>query len=421
MKFEAFLSLVAGLFMVVFNGHAQRKEIRKAENALYNEEYYIAKKLLEKAEPKLEDQGSGLKGRYYLAKGDVYLGLYSGEISSLDGIKIAENSFKKAKKYKKEEAKDGLKAIERFLVERSLKHQSEEDYLHAYEHIYAAYQLNPKDTLYLFAAAENAYEAERFDEAIPFYNELRSMGFKANRKLYSAIEKDSDIKRVFSNKEERDIMVESGYYKNPSDTRLPSVEAELLKKHALAYIKNYQEEKGWAVIDQAKKEHPNNFEFKKADALVHLELENTEEFLQIIHELIDENPDDSAEYYGLLGDQAFQNEQPQKAVEFYKKALEFDPELSAAHKNIAGILVEDQERVKEEMEELKKSKDDLGRYSELQDKRLNLLEEALAHLEKAYKYEPENTGLIQMLYQLNALLNHKDKAKKYAEIIKKME
>src|SRR5699024_2410031 len=124
-----------------------------------------------------------------------------------------------------------------------------------------------------------------------------------------------------------------------------------------------------------KKEQPDNFDFKKAEALVYLELKNTEQFLKIIHELIEENPDGSAEYYGLLGDQAFQKKHPEKALTFYKKALELDPELSAVHKNIAGILVEDQEQVVEEMEELKESKDDLERYSELQDKRVGLLEE----------------------------------------------
>ncbi|WP_037321201.1 tetratricopeptide repeat protein [Salegentibacter sp. Hel_I_6] len=394
---------------------AQKSEIRSAGDAVEDGNYAEAKTELQTAESMLSEANDKWTERFYLYKGQAYLG--SGENASLEDLETAAEAFKKAQEMgNDDDAVQGFDQVRNALVQSAINDQNTENYESASDKLRYSYELNQQDTLYLYYAAANSLNAQNYSEALEIYNELKELGFDGSGVEYVATNVETGEEEIMP-KEQRELMLKTGEYENPQDRKIPSKKGEIAKNIALIYIQEGEDEKAIEAIKDAKAENPDNIALLQAEADVYYRMGNKEKYNELMQEMVEKNPNDPNIYYNLgvtaaeLGD----NEQ---AVEYYKKALEIDPEMDNARMNIVVAVLAKERDLIDEMNELGMSKEDNKRYEELENERKAVYEEAIPYLEDVIENDPENVEAIRTTINIYTQLGEEEKA---AELKSKLE
>ena len=385
---------------------AQKREIRDAGKAIDKGSYAEAKAFLNQAEPNLAEANSSYETDFYLYKGQAYLG--TGENTSVADLMIAAEAFKKAQGLGSDEAADGLSAITNSLVQSAIKDQNAEKYDKAAEKLYAGYQLNNKDTLYLYFAASNSINAGDYDTALKYYEELKGLGYTGIETQYVAVNKETGEEEVMS-KVQRDLMVKSGEYLNPEDREVASKEGEIAKNIALIYIDQGKNDKAIAAIDAAKLANPDDISLLQSEADMYYKLGDKEKYKALMEGIVERDPNNPTIYYNL-GVTSYEIGNTEAAIKYYNKALELNPKLVEARLNIAAAILSGESAIVEEMNGLGLSKADAKKYDELAEQRKGLYRKALPYLEKVMEDNPENVEAIRTTMNIYYQLAESEKA-----------
>lgn len=407
-KFLSVLLLAASV-----TAFGQKKEIKNAEKAVKSGNFEEARSFLEEAKDNdFESLNKNWQSRYYMALADSYLD-ENKESADIEGLNAAAKNYDLAEELGNKDVPEKKQELLQILLDSGIESQNTQDFEDAYKKMVAAYELSPRDTLYLFAAAGNAFNAEDDEAAIKLHEKLIDLGYKGNSTQYLAVEKESGEKQAFPDKEQRDMMVKTGQYTDPTDEQEERKDGDVIKQLAVLYIRNDDKDKAIDAIQKAKEANPEDTDIDKAEAQVYLEMGDKDKFVDIIASLVDKDPDNAGEYYRILGHAAIENEDLDKAEENYKKAIENDPKEKEAYSGLANILLKRQEEIVADMNDLGMSKEDEKKYDELQEKRLDLLKEAIPYLEESFKLDDQDLGTIRTLYNIHRQLKNEDEAAKY--------
>jgi len=385
---------------------AQKKEIRDAGKAIEKGSYAEAKTLLTQAEQNLSEANSSYQTDFYLFKGQAYLG--TGENIPVADLMTAAEAFKKAQELGSDEAADGLAAITNSLVQSAIKDQNAEKYDKAAEKLYAGYQLNNKDTLYLYFAASNSINAGDYDTALKYYEELKGLGYTGIETQYIAVNKETGEEEVMG-KTQRDLMVKSGEYLNPEDREIPSKAGEIAKNIALIYIDQGKNDKAIAAIDAAKLANPDDISLLQSEADMYYKLGDKEKYKALMEAIVEKDPNNPTIFYNL-GVTSYEIGNIEAAIKYYNKALELNPKLTEARLNIAAAILSGEAAIVEQMNSLGLSKADTQKYDELAEQRKGLYRKALPYLEKVMENDPENVEAIRTTMNIYYQLGEAEKA-----------
>ena len=387
---------------------AQKSEIRDAGDAVEDGNYAEAKTELQTAESMLSEANEKWTERFYLYKGQAYLG--SGENASLEDLEIAAEAFQKAQEMgNEEEAVQGFEQVRNALVQSAINDQNTEDFESASDKLYYSYQLNKQDTLYLYYAAANSLNGQDYATALEYYKDLKELGYDGSGVEYLATNVETGEEEIMSTKEQRDIMLKTGEYENPQERKIPSKKGEIAKNIALIYIQEGEDEKAIDAIKDAKAENPDNIALLQAEADVYYRMGNKEKYNELMQEMVKKNPNDPNVYYNL-GVTAAELGDNEKAIEYYEKALEIDPEMTNARMNIVVAILAKERDIIDEMNDLGMSKEDNKRYEELEEERKNIYKQAVPYLEKVIESDPENVNVIRTAINIYNQLGEEEKA-----------
>jgi tetratricopeptide (TPR) repeat protein len=387
---------------------AQKSEIRDAGDAVEDGNYAEAKTELQTAESMLSEANEKWTERFYLYKGQAYLG--NGENASLEDLEIAAEAFQKAQEMgNEEEAVQGFEQVRNALVQSAINDQNTEDFESASDKLYYSYQLNKQDTLYLYYAAANSLNGQDYATALEYYKDLKELGYDGSGVEYLATNVETGEEEIMSTKEQRDIMLKTGEYENPQERKIPSKKGEIAKNIALIYIQEGEDEKAIDAIKDAKAENPDNIALLQAEADVYYRMGNKEKYNELMQEMVKKNPNDPNVYYNL-GVTAAELGDNEKAIEYYKQALEIDPEMTNARMNIVVAILAKERAIIDEMNGLGMSKEDNKRYEELEEERKEIYEQAVPYLEKVIESDPENENVIRTAINIYNQLGEQEKA-----------
>ncbi|QED37055.1 tetratricopeptide repeat protein [Antarcticibacterium arcticum] len=403
MKIKLF-TIALSLFSVV--AIAQKKEIRDAGKAIEKGSYAEAKSLLTQAEASLGSANAKLKADFYLYKGHAYLG--NGENTSVKDLMTAAEAFKQAQQLGDNEAVNGLSAVTNSLVQSAIKDQNSENYSAAGDKLYAGYQMNPKDTIYLYYAASNAINAKEYDKALKYYEDLRDLGYDGSEVEYIAVNKATGEEESM-NKAQRDLMVKAGQYINPEDRKSPPKKGEIMKNIALIHIANGNEDKAIAAMDAAKLANPDDLTLLQSEADMYYRMGQKDKYKEIMEGIVKKDPNNATLYYNL-GVTSFEIGDNPTAIEYYKKALAIDPNLNDARLNIAAAILAKEAAIVEEMNSLGMSKADTKKYDELGAQRKVIYKEALPYLEAVMEKDPNNKEAMRTTMNIYYQLGENAKA-----------
>jgi tetratricopeptide (TPR) repeat protein len=353
------------------------------------------------------------KADYYYYKGQAFLG--TGENVPVEDLKTAGEAFKKAKEFGKSEAEEGLANVTNALVRSAIDDQNAEKYSKAAEKLYAGYQISKKDTVYLYFAASNAVNAGDYDTALKYYENLRDMGYTGIETQYIAVSKETGEEEVMT-REQRDLLVKTGQYVDPEDRVTPSRAGEIIKNMALIYMSEGEEEKALTAIEEAKKANPDDIALRQAEADLYYKMGNKQKYRELMQEVVNMDPDNANLYYNL-GVSAYETGDIDAAINYYKKALELQPDMNNARLNIVAAILSQEEEIVNEMNSLGLSKADTEKYDKLAEKRKELYRRSLPYLEELLDRAPENMEALRTTMNIYYQLGENKKAEKLQEKI----
>lgn len=402
-------------FVVVFFlaisaiGFSQKQALKAAAKALKTGQMDEAAEALKAAEGQLDLADEKMKAQYYLLNGQVTSAaagdsLEQLEVSAMSYIKVFEiEKASGATKYTSE-AEVQLKKLREALVAKAIEDQKEGDNKAAAEKLYLGYKTNKQDTIYLYYAASNAVNAKEYDAALVYYKELIDVGFDGNEIQFVATNKESGVEEVFPSKNLRDTSVKIGTYIKPEKKESGSKKSEITKNIVLIYVSQGKDEEAMKALEIAKAENPDDTSLMQAEADMFYKLGNVEKYKEIMEQIVAKDPNNPDLLYNL-GVSASHLGNNEKALEYYKKALELKPDYGKAQLNIASIILKKETAIVDEMNALGTSNSDYKKYDQLKIQREELYKSVTPYLEGALKDNPDNLDALKTLINIYSQLD----------------
>ena len=404
--------LLLGLLCLSAITYAQKKEIKKAEKALNAGNVTEAISYINQAEGLLGSADQAMKAQFYMLKGKALL----AEAGNTDygKLKKAAESFQMSNENgaagkTAQEVAVGMQNLRVALVNSAVADQNAKNYAMAADKLYTSYTVQ-KDTADLYFAAGNAVNAKDYDQALKHYKSLLDMGYTGVKKEFVATDIETGEDVVFFSESERNTNMLSGKYTNPTERMSQSVRGDVLQKVTLIYISRNENEKALALMKEAREANPNDKGLLRAEADMAYKMGDMEKYGKLMQEIIASDPENPELYYNL-GVGSANNGDTEKAISYYKKALELDPGFTNAKINIAATILAGEGPIIEEMNSLGTSNADYDRYDELKEIKNGLYGKALPYLEAASEDRPENLELIRTLMNIYSQLGMDDKQK----------
>jgi tetratricopeptide (TPR) repeat protein len=381
-------AVLIGLF-----SHAQKNEIKDMEKAIKSNNFADAKSLAEKAQSLLPNMDNKLKDKFYYLKLQA---LFANGAISNDDVDLALATYENlvalnndvgSSKYLEDAATIKGKIFES-IVQSAYEASRKGDNPLAGEKFYRAYNISPKDTIFLYASASSYLNAQQYEKSLGYYEKLLDLKYKGISVQFVATNKTSGEQEIFGNKTLRDASVKSGQYIAPKDKNLPSKEGEILRYMALIYSSQNNAEKSLELIKQAKIYNPEDTQLIIAEAKAYLasgQKGKVKPLLESANSLI-ANDAINLMNFGIF---AMEISESDMAMSYFEDAIKIDPTLPEPYLNMGAIVLNQDKSIVTEMNGLGKSSKDNARYDELKDQRLAIYKKAIPFIEKAFELKPE--------------------------------
>jgi tetratricopeptide (TPR) repeat protein len=389
-------------------GFSQKTEMKTAEKALKSGDAAAAKTAIESASSLIGSADDKVKAEYYVLRGNIYSNLAEkGDTGAFDEaitaykdvIALEEQSGKK--KFS-DEAQQKLSAMSAQLVNSAVKDNQEKKFKEAAEKLYMSYNLSKKDTVYLYYAASSAVNGGHYEQALTYYNELKDLGYDGREMKYSAVNVETGEAEEMD-KNQRDLMVKSGTYKDPKDEETPSKSTEIVKNIALIYTQLGQDDKALEAYKDARAKDPKDVNLILNEANLYFKLGDKEKFKALMAEAAEVAPDNPDLFYNI-GVINMEQGNTQEARDAYKRALEINPGYVNAQLNLSTTYVNEGNALIDEMNSLGNTKADIAKYDEIKEKKDSLFLQGAQVLEDALKLNPENQGILTQLKNIYGAL-----------------
>lgn len=404
--------LLVGLLCLSAITYGQKKEIKKAEKALNAGNVTEAISYINQAEGLIGSADQAMKAQFYMLKGKAML----AEAGNTDygRLKKAAEAFQMSNENgaagkTAQEVAIGMQNLRVALVNSAVADQNAKNYAMAADKLYTSYTIQ-KDTADLYYAAGNAVNAKDYDKALEYYKSLLDMGYTGIKEEFVATDIETGEDVVFFSESERNTNMLSGKYTNPTERMSQSVRGDVLQKVTLIYISRNENEKALALMKEAREANPGDQGLLRAEADMAYKMGNMEKYAELMQEIIANDPDNPELYYNLGVGSANKGD-TEKALSYYKKALELDPGFTNAKINIAATILAGEGPLIEEMNSLGTSNADYDRYDELKEIKAGLYRKAMPYLEAASVDRPDNLELFRTLMNIYSQLGLDEKHK----------
>lgn len=317
---------------------------------------------------------------------------------------------KTGKKVYTDDINEEIATYKPMLVTTAVNLGQAQKYKEAADVLYAVYLLDKKDQDKLFYAASYAVNAQDYDKALDYYNQLKALNYTGAETVYWAMNKASKKEETFASKTERDLFIKSGTHEKPRDEKIESKRGEIYKNIALILVSKGKVEEAKAAVAEARKENPNDDSLIMTEAGLYLQLKDFDNYTKLVNEALAKNPNNHELLFnlGVISANAGKLED---AEGYYKRALTVKPDYFDANINLAELIIRADEKLVTEMNKLGTSEKDNKRYEVLKSERDKNFKKALPYLEKAYELDSTNEAAKKTLLSVYNALEMTDKYK----------
>jgi|GEM_PF-1926893 len=391
------------LFLAVASiAFAQKKEIKKIEKAFVTKDYAKAIEIFKTIDESSVEEKYKADYSFYKAAS-----LAIGE-PSVANFRAANQALTLASElgYKNVKLLDLFKNMiseNQFTLAQSLLKQEKTD--EALKVVEDLYKANPDNLEMLFNAASLAYQAKKFDVAIADYENLLDKGYTGKRTTYYAV--DSKGNKTPMAKSAIEIGIQTGQFESmETDTSVSRI-GDIVTNLTWMYAKKGEVEKGKALLQKIKQQHPSDSSLADASANIYLQLGMMQEYKTAMEKLLNGKKDPAV--FQNLANAALNAGNFKEAITFYDKSLELQGDNVAALNNAANAFIQVANSLTFD------EKSVTGNYNEavraFNENRKSTYMKALNYLEKALKLDPANVNVAQNLLPLYQYFKMEDKQK----------
>ncbi len=418
MKKHLLLAVVLLLSAITFG---QKKEIKKADKQVKSGNYAEAMTLLNQAEGLLSNADNALKTQFYVVKATALMESAGADFSKLKSAAEALNKAKELGSGKNSETVDeGIENLRGKLERSATTDYKAELYKNAAEKFEMAYAISPNDTIFLFNAALSSKIGKDYESANANYQTLADIGYTGVQKEFIATNKETGKVETFTTKTNRDLYIKAGTHSTPSERTSDSKREIVMLSLAQISSELGDDEKAMKIINDVRKESPDDMTLIQVEADMAYKLGNIERYNELMQEMIKLSPD-NPDLYNNLGVASARLGLKEKAIEYYKKAIELKPDNAGSMINIAVLILSDEGEINEEMNSLGTSNADYARYDELKAVKQDLYKEAMPYLETALESRTDNIEIVRTLMGIYGQLGEDAKFKAMKVRLQEME
>lgn len=277
--------------------------------------------------------------------------------------------------------------------------------------LHSIYMLDKNDVNMLFYAAGYSVNAEDYDKAIEYYNELKRLNYSGESTNYYATNKTTKVEENFGNKQLRDISVNSAKtHEKPRDEKTPSKRGEIYKNVALILVQQGKTNEAITAIQDARKINPDDEGLLFTEMDLYLKLNDFDKYTNLVNEALAKNPT-NADLIFNLGVVAGNANKIDEAKKHYLRAIEIKPDYANAYLNLSELMLRGDEKFVDEMNKLGTSEKDNKRYTVLKAEREKNFNAILPYLEKAVELDPTSQPAKKTLLSVYNALEMTDKYK----------
>lgn len=398
--------LTAALSFLTLAAVAQKDQVKNAEDAIDDGNYAEAQAQLKVAEPNLSGLNDKWQENFYLYKGQAYY--QGGAATSAEDLQTAALAFEKAAQMGNTDAQETLAKLKNDMIQGAIDDQNAQKFESAAEKLITSYEISKVDTVYLYYAANNYVQAEQYDKAVEYLEQLNELGYDGSSTVYTAVNTETGETENFNSKEQRDLMAKSGAYKDPGMEKQPSKKGEIASLIARIYINQKQYDKAIESIDAAKAANPDDVSLVMSEANMYYQMGEKEKAVSILESAGEMDPN-NPQTFNNIGLMYAELDNHEKAIENYEKALAIDDSYNDARINLIASLLNGERTIIDEMNGLGMSKADTKRYDELNAERKALYEKTVPYLEEALKNDPSDQAVIKTAMNIYSNLGNQEK------------
>ncbi|MFC4872019.1 tetratricopeptide repeat protein [Negadavirga shengliensis] len=381
------LALVGIASTVAF---AQKKVVRSAERNLKRGNLEEAYKDIQEA---LQDADTGNESNTYLIRGKIETAMFEADSSNTQETVVvgqkAKESFMKTfemeerdstSKVSKDLFKEvvpempenfqgqGVYRLKNASFNKAIERYEEDDMDLAFEFFALAADLDPKDTSIVFNAGYTGNMVGKSEEAKKYFTQL--LDIEEYNKL-------------------------NAYY-------------FLIQ---IASAEDNDPEEAYRLVTMAREDYPEDKGLAEFEIQLLLQLDKMDEAMTSIESALQNDPDNPAIRlrYGYLKEKSGDMD---GALEEYKKTVQADSEFFEGNYYAGAIYLDKARNIITEVNNL--SDDEWEQKSgEMLAEADSLYEEALPYFTKASELQPDNTDIMEILFQIHTRLKNEEKAEEY--------
>jgi len=286
---------------------AQKDQLKALEKATKNYETTAVKNALASAEAVIATAPDAEKAHFYFLKGNALLELSNHNVESGNNLILAAKSYQDLIALEKSmgkskytsQAEASLATVRDNLVNSAIADNKANKYKEGTEKLYQAYRISPKDTVNLYYAANGAIIAKDYDTAIEYLRQLKDLNYTGKVTEYFATDKATKAETSYGTKAERDLYIKAGTHEKPREEKVPSVRGEVYRNYSILLAEKGQVDKALLEIQAARKLYPNNTDFVLIEADFYNKKGDMDNYIKIIKEASDKNPNDADLIYNL--------------------------------------------------------------------------------------------------------------------------
>lgn len=350
-----------------------------------------------------------LKAQFYAVRGEAIMGTAGQDANKLKSAAAAFSEAITISPNIQPQIADQLQNLRSALINAAVKDQNAENYVPAAENLWASYGIS-QDPSDLYFAAGNMVNAKNYDKALEYYQMLLDLNYTGETTEFVATSKETGEVEAFESENLRNIAVRSGEFIKPETRVTASRKGEILRNMTLIYIEQDQKDLARELMKQARTENPDDVYLMRAEADMSYNMGDIVRYNELMGKIVASDPE-NPEIYFNLGVGSAEIGEKEKAIEYYTKALEFNPNYEAALINIAVVKLSAEDKMVEEMNKLGNSAADNKKYDELKKQREDIYAETVPYLEKALKLKPNNPQVLRTLMNIYGQLGEDAKHK----------
>jgi tetratricopeptide (TPR) repeat protein len=398
--------------LLLFNfSFSQKKELRKAQKLYDAGDVSGASQLLEENQSLFENADQKVKPGYDFLTG-----------------KIAQNNKEFQRAYDlftslkdvasiKEEVMEQLNLLSADIVNSAIDDNGGGDFKSSTEKLYLAYLIDPElNKDYLYFAASSAVNAEMYDVALEYYDQLKEMAYTGVVTKYYVTEVESGDETEVT-ESEYDLYKKSKSYENVREEDTPSKFPEIVKNIALIHAQRGDNEKAMIAVQEARLSNPTDLNLILTEANIYIQLDEKAKFQSLMNEAIAQDPDNANLYYNLAVVTADLGEK-EAARAYYEKAIEKDPNYENAYLNLVALILEGEQTIVEQMNSLGTSAADNAKYDALKLDREEIYKECVPILKSLIEIG-ENKDAIKTLMNIYGTLGDNEGYKEMKTLLEK--